>query len=388
MSIVSIASDYNGDSYSDAALYNRATISFTGTLTSGSPLLTGLSSLTGLVTGVTVTGTGIPSGTTIKSVTTTTITLSGQTQDGERRPQSLTANPGLWIVENTSVGPANPAPFWFTSGTAFGPSDVTPFQGDFDGDGLTDLAYYQSSTATWNIENSQNKTITTFTLGTPNLSVPVVGYFNANGPEEVAVFTIVNGQGVWTIANGSTVTFGQTGDIPAPGDYTGIGYDELAVYRPSTGQFLVLVPGAGGTTTTDTISIPGIGVGTTDLSSLVPVPKGNYNPYNTSLHHGGLGRDTPRRPSIDPNTGVYTILGAHCVPILRSIGSILETSRHQRITSATDRPSQQCSAPVTGISTRSSGVHRQSSPRSVVVRRLIFPWLLHCRIERLRCRIH
>ena len=40
-----------------------------------------------------------------------------------------------------------------------------------------------------------------------------------------------------------TVTFGQAGDIPVPGDYTGVGYDELAVYRPSTGQFLVQVPG-------------------------------------------------------------------------------------------------------------------------------------------------
>ena len=54
VTIVSVASDYNGDSYSDAALYSRGTISFTGTLTSGSPLLTGLSSLTGLVTGVTI----------------------------------------------------------------------------------------------------------------------------------------------------------------------------------------------------------------------------------------------------------------------------------------------------------------------------------------------
>ena len=42
VTIVSVASDYNGDSYSDAALYSRSTISFTGTLTSGSPLLTAL----------------------------------------------------------------------------------------------------------------------------------------------------------------------------------------------------------------------------------------------------------------------------------------------------------------------------------------------------------
>ena len=66
--------------------------------------------------------------------------------------------------------------------------------------------------------------------------------------------------------------FGQAGDIPVPGDYTGVGYDELAVYRPSTGQFLVQVPG---TSTPLVISLP---AGTPDLSSLVPVP-GNYNPY-------------------------------------------------------------------------------------------------------------
>ena len=71
VTIVSVASDYNGDSYSDAALYSRSTISFTGTLTSGSPLLTNLSSLTGLVSGVAISGTGIPSGTTISNVAAT-----------------------------------------------------------------------------------------------------------------------------------------------------------------------------------------------------------------------------------------------------------------------------------------------------------------------------
>ena len=75
----------------------------------------------------------------------------------------------------------------------------------------------------------------------------MVGYFDANAPEEVAVYTLANGQGTWSIASGitglRTVAFGQAGDIPVPGEYTGVGYDELAVYRPSTGQFLVQVPG-------------------------------------------------------------------------------------------------------------------------------------------------
>ncbi len=369
VTIVSIAADYNGDSYSDAALYSRSAISFTGTLTSGSPLLTGLSSLTGLVTGATITGTGIPSGTSIaavnaasftgtlaagsslvtsltgttglfagenitgtgipsgttieavngstsitlsakatasgvQSLTRTTITLSAYaTVTGTK---SLTANSGQWLVEPTSVGPANPPALWLTSGTAFGPSDVTPFQGDFDGDGLTDLAYYASSTATWYIENSQNKTITTFTLGAANSSVPVVGYFNANGPEQVAVFTIVNGQGVWNIANGQTVTFGQTGDIPVPGDYTGVGYDELAVYQPATPatppEFLVLVPGPNNTSSVKTIVVPS---STPDLTSLVPVP----GAYDNQYYFDNNEPEVTEAAVFDPTTGTYTILG-------------------------------------------------------------------------------
>ena len=262
---------------------------------------------------------------------------------------NTTTNQGLWLVQNTSQVPATPVPpaFWFTSGTPFGPaSNIVPFQGDFDGDGKADLAYYNPSTATWYMEdsgqgkvafvgtltsgsasvtgvnsttglivgdivtgtgiqsgttiqaiNSSTSTITlsanatvsgsqslaatvvkTFALGTPNSSVPVVGYFNfnANAPEEVAVYTVANGQGTWSINTGitgvRTVAFGQAGDMPVPGDYTGVGYDELAVYRPSTGQFLVQVPG---TTTPLIISLP---AGTPDLASLVAVPD-NYDPH-------------------------------------------------------------------------------------------------------------
>ena len=264
VTIVSVASDYNGDSYSDAALYSRSTIGFTGTLTSGSPLLTSLSSLTGLVGGAAISGTGVPSGTTISNVAatpftgtlttgsslvtglnsttelfvgenvtgtgipsgatiaginnSTSITLStNATASGPQNLtatsitlsanatasglQSLTADVGVWLVENTADGPANPPAFWFTSGTAFGPSDVTPFQGDFDGDGLTDLAYYQSSTATWYIDNSQNNTVTSFTLGTPNVERSRGGLLQRQRARSAAVFTIVNGQGVWTIAD-------------------------------------------------------------------------------------------------------------------------------------------------------------------------------------------
>ena len=217
VTIVSVTSDYNGDGYSDPALFDRNT----------------------------------------------------------------TTNQGQWLVQATTPPVGASPPIWFTSGYAFGPANSVPFQGDFDGDGEADLAYYQLSTATWFVReskyaNNATQGISSFTLGTPNSSTPVVGYFDPNGPDEMAVFTIVNGQGVWSIAGGvtpRTVTFGQAGDIPEPGNYDGLGYDQIAVYRPSTGQFLVLEPNG----TTETLNL-GVS-GSKDLSSLVPVPGAYDNQY-------------------------------------------------------------------------------------------------------------
>ena len=243
VTIVSVASDYNADGYSDPALYDRNT----------------------------------------------------------------TTNQGQWLVQPTTPAAGTAPLIWFTSGAAFGPANVVPFQGDFDGDGKSDLAYYQLSTATWFVQeskyaNNANSGISSFQLGTPNSSIPVVGHFDANAPDEMAVFTIVNGQGVWSIAGGitpRTVTFGQTGDIPVPRDYLGLGFDQIAVYRPSTGLFLVLQPN----NTTQTLNL-GVG-GSANLSSLVPVP-GAYD--NLTYFNNGQAERT-EAAVYDPKSGVYTILG-------------------------------------------------------------------------------
>ena len=351
---------------------------FTGTLTSGTASVTDIGSTTGLVAGQIVSGTGIPSGTTILTVNnSTTITLSANatasgsqslnatTEDNQGVPydfsiqlpyalndgqielgvividafsgntsplsnavnltivsvasdynadsysdaalysRNTTTNQGVWLVQSTSVGPENPAPFWFTSGKAFGPANAVPFQGDFDGDGFTDLAYYQPSTATWFMNDSRTPTVvSTFQLGTPNSSVPVVGNFDINGPTEPAVFTInTQGQGVWTIVSSTsglrTVTFGQTGDIPVPGNYDGLGYDQIAVYRPSTGNIYVLEPNG----TTEVLNL-GVG-GSPDLSKLVPVP----GAYDNQYYFNNSEAERTEAAVFDPNTGVFTILG-------------------------------------------------------------------------------
>jgi subtilisin-like proprotein convertase family protein len=251
-----------------------------------------------------------PAGNVSDPSNTLTVTIVSTVSDYNYNTQAA-ANPALfardtaanslqWLVQTAGSAP----PPWFgPSGTPFnyGPSNAVPFQGDFDGDGFTDLAYYQLSTATWYM-NDSTRGASSFVLGTPNSSLPVVGYFDTNAPAEPAAYTIVNGQGVWTIASAitglRTVTFGQAGDIPVPSDYNGVGYDEIAVYRPSTGQYLVLGPNG----TTETFDL---GVGNSpDLSSLVPVP-GAYD--NTAYYQAGLAERT-EAAVYDPKTGVFTIL--------------------------------------------------------------------------------
>ncbi len=74
-----------------------------------------------------------------------------------------------------------------------------------------------------------------FHYGTPR-DIPVVGDFNGDGTDTIAVFSAgtwyedVNGDGKWTKADKS-VQFGEPGDVPVVGDFNGDGIDEIGVYR-------------------------------------------------------------------------------------------------------------------------------------------------------------
>ncbi|MFP5317677.1 MAG: FG-GAP-like repeat-containing protein [Acidimicrobiia bacterium] len=64
--------------------------------------------------------------------------------------------------------------------------------------------------------------------------------FNGDGISDVAIYRPSTGQ--WYVRNGNPalVTWGGAqGDIPVPADYNGDGTDDVAIYRPSTGQWFI-----------------------------------------------------------------------------------------------------------------------------------------------------
>jgi FtsP/CotA-like multicopper oxidase with cupredoxin domain len=145
---------------------------------------------------------------------------------------------------------------------------------DFDGDGKTDIAFWNPTTFVWNVNASYAMAPYTVTYGTTG-DKPVPGDYDGSGKNEIAVFRPSNG--TWYIRNTdgtqSVVNYGATGDIPVPGDYDGDGKTDIAVYRPSnftwyisnsaTGTQTSLAYGAAGDT-----AVPGDydGDGKTDIA--------------------------------------------------------------------------------------------------------------------------
>ena len=96
---------------------------------------------------------------------------------------------------------------WITSTpVGFGISATDKYvTGDFNGDGIDDLAVYRPSTSTWYVAFSS-------LTGYPEFDMPLA----------------ING-----------VVFGTAEDVPFTGDFNGDGYTDMALYRASTGQILI-----------------------------------------------------------------------------------------------------------------------------------------------------
>lgn len=182
--------------------------------------------------------------------------------------------------------------------TVLGAAGDQPLPADYDGDGLTDLAVWRSSTAQWLVKKSTGGAVVTTAQGQPgDLAVPAD--YDGDGEVDFALYRPTTGQllvhgdtaaerrtmstfwvadarpvaadvngdgkpesGIYDPASGwfylrpvfgsgsyTIVRVGDGGDTPVVRDYDGDNRDDLAVYDGATGNFIVRYSGSGMTAT-------------------------------------------------------------------------------------------------------------------------------------------
>ncbi|MFO0959111.1 MAG: Ig-like domain-containing protein [Isosphaeraceae bacterium] len=204
--------------------------------------------------------------------------------DGRADLANYTPAGNSWTILATS----NPAAT-FPSPSTFGQAGDIPLQGDYDGDGMTDLAVYRPGTSQFILVRSQAGSFQ-IQLGQAG-DIPVVADYSGDGTTDVAIYHPATGEWTYNPSQGGpavTVKLGgiytlQAGDVPAPADFSGDGKADPAVFRPSTGEFFYRDSTSGVTVRL------ALGAAYTPQALDVPVPADYF----------GIGRDVPAvfRPS-------------------------------------------------------------------------------------------
>ena len=127
----------------------------------------------------------------------------------------------------------------------FDPLNDLLVPGDYDGDEKTDAAVYRRSTGQWHIHRSSDGQITIQSWGTEQ-DVPVAADYDGDGKTDLAVWR--SSESRWHIRRSSDeqtqiIEWGSgdasLGDIPVPADYDGDGKADAAVFRQANGGWYI-----------------------------------------------------------------------------------------------------------------------------------------------------
>ena len=197
--------------------------------------------------------------------------------DGDGKTDIAYFNPsaGTWTVSPSG----NPAAWYSISGFASG---IIPLPGDYDGDGKTDIAYFNPSAGTWTVSPSSNPAAWYYISGFASGIVPLPGDYDGDGKTDIAYFNPSGG--TWTVSPSSNpaawyyISGFASGIIPVPGDYDGDGKTDISYFNPSGGTWTVSPSGNPAAWyyisgfASGIIPVPGDydGDGKTDISSFNP----------------------------------------------------------------------------------------------------------------------